>query len=323
MRSELAFSADDLARTRFAVSPMWEVVASYQLLASPARHPLHQPWLDQVRPRVAAAGLDAGWLAALVPAQGYVPDFLTPLPDDPAPTLAAELAAIRATAPRDVRTDLDQYPTSNPRARALRADPPGRLAQLADEVATYWDLALGPYWAKLRAVLDADVFRRARQVAERGTGHLFNSLHETLSWDNNTLQLVRRQCALTRDGIGAGLVLVPSAFVGRVLTWSRPPHPPQLLYPARGAATLWEHQPVRHHAAIAAVLGRSRALLLTELETPTSTTDLARRTGISAAGVSQHLTALRDAGIVSTHRAGRSVLYARTAVAESLLADTD
>jgi hypothetical protein len=50
--------------------------------------------------------------------------------------------------------------------------------------------------------------------------------------------------------------------------------------------------------------------------------ELARRTGISAAGVSQHLTALRDAGMVSAHRAGRSVLYARTAIAESFLGTT-
>nr|WP_282190012.1 hypothetical protein [Streptomyces sp. S1D4-11] len=36
--------------------------------------------------------------------------------------------------------------------------------------------------------------------------------------------------------------------------------------------------------------------------------------------MSQNLTALRDAGLVSAHRAGRSVLYARTSVAETLLA---
>lgn len=41
--------------------------------------------------------------------------------------------------------------------------------------------------------------------------------------------------------------------------------------------------------------------------------------GLSAAGVSQHLTALRAAGLTSTHRAGRSVLYARTSLADSLL----
>ncbi|WSG48131.1 helix-turn-helix domain-containing protein [Dactylosporangium sp. NBC_01737] len=59
--------------------------------------------------------------------------------------------------------------------------------------------------------------------------------------------------------------------------------------------------------------------MLAELGTPASTTDLAQRTGLSAPGVSQHLTTLRDAGLVSAHRAGRRVLYARTSAAEAVL----
>ncbi|MEV0403215.1 DUF5937 family protein [Actinoallomurus sp. NPDC050550] len=319
MLSELAFSADDLALTRLAISPMWEVVSSFRLLIAGSSHPVHRSWLEQVRPRVAAAGLDDGWLARLIPAQGYLADFLTPPPVEPTPDLETELAVIRATPAEYVRRDVDHFAVDDPRRAALRADPPDRLAQVCAEIETYWELALAPYWARIRAVLDADVFHRARQVAERGTGHLFNDLHATLRWDDNTLRLVRRHCAVSREAAGPGLVLVPSVFAEHVLTWSRPPEPPQLAYPARGIGTLWEHRPVRHADAIAAVLGRSRTLLLIELAAPASTTELARRTGISAAGVSQHLTALRDAGMVSAHRAGRSVLYARTAIAESLL----
>ncbi|MFD0331981.1 ArsR/SmtB family transcription factor [Streptacidiphilus monticola] len=55
------------------------------------------------------------------------------------------------------------------------------------------------------------------------------------------------------------------------------------------------------------------------MDAPASTTELARRAGLTAAGVSQHLTALRAAGLVSAHRAGRSVLYARTEVGNALL----
>jgi DNA-binding transcriptional ArsR family regulator len=116
-------------------------------------------------------------------------------------------------------------------------------------------------------------------------------------------------------------LLIPSAFTGPgPLTRVMPPDPPQLAYPARGIGTLWESRPVARADAIAAVLGRTRTLLLAELEVPASTTELARRIGLSPAGVSQYLTAMRDAGLVSAHRAGRSVLYARTSVAESLLA---
>jgi DNA-binding transcriptional ArsR family regulator len=301
---------------------MWEVVTSFRLLATGVPHPIHQSWIDQVRPRVTDAGLSTGWLAELIPAIGYLPDFLTPLPAELNPSLDRELDVIRATSTDHVRADLDMLAVTEgtgPRAEALGADPERRLAQIADEIEAYWQLALAPYWAKIRMLLDADVFHRARQVAERGAGYLFNDLHASLRWDDNTLKMVRRCCGVTRMKTGPGLLLVPSAFTASVLTWSRPPDPPQLAYPARGTGTLWETRPVTHADAIAAVVGRARAVLLTELASPASTTDLARRTGISAAGVSQHLTALRDAGMISAHRAGRSVLYARTAVSELLL----
>lgn len=317
--SELAFTTDDLAHTRFAVSPMWEVVTSFGLLASGAPHPVHRGWIEQVRPRVAAAGLDHGWLAALVPPHGYLCDFLTPFPYVPAPTLEGELAAIRATPAGQVRAELDVFGGAAPRLLALREDPPARLHRITQEIETYWELALAPYWAKIRAVLDADVFHRARQVAEYGTGHLFNDLHSSVSWDDDTLRVSRRCCAVSRETTGAGLVLVPSVFASGVLTWSRSSEPPQLAYPARGTGTLWESRPLPRAEAIATVLGRSRTRLLTELAAPASTTELAVRTGISAAAVSQHLTALREAGMVSAHRAGRSVLYARTTIAETLL----
>lgn len=320
MPAELAFSASDLAQMRFAVSPMWEAGTSFKLLNSGSGHPVHRTWIEQARPRVTAAGLDRGWLAELLRPATYVPDFLNPAPTGPAPTLAAELARILATPPSQVRHDLDRMDRLGPRLRTLYAEPEARLPRIAEEIETYWELALAPYWARVRSVLDADVFHRARQVAEHGAAHLLNELHISVSWDDDTLRLLRRRNTLSRETAGAGLVLIPSAFTGPgLLTRVRPPDPPQLAYPARGAGSLWERRSTAGTAALAAVLGRSRTRLLTELDIPASTTDLARRTGLSTAGVSQYLTALRDAGLVSAHRAGRSVLYARTSAAESLL----
>ncbi|GAA1257011.1 DUF5937 family protein [Kitasatospora nipponensis] len=325
IQAELTFSASDLAQMRFAVSPMWEITPGFRLLTCAAPHPVHRRWVEQVRPRVAAAGLDGGWLAELIPPAGYVPDFLNPAPAGPAPTLAAELAAIRAAPVDRVRQDLDHLRHHQgdlgPRLRALYADPRRRLVRLTEEIEAYWETALAPYWARIRAVLDADVLYRARQVAERGVGHFFNELHGSVRWDDNALRLVRKRRTLSRGTAGAGLLLIPSAFTTSALrTRVTPPDPPQLAYPARGVGALWEPRPVSGTAALAAVLGRSRTLLLTELEAPASTTELAHRTGLSTAGVSQYLTALRHAGLVSAHRAGRSVLYARTAAAESVLA---
>ncbi|WTJ71884.1 winged helix-turn-helix domain-containing protein [Kitasatospora sp. NBC_01539] len=325
MAAELAFSARDLARLRFAVSPMWEVGPSFRLLVSGIAHPVHHTWVAQVRPRWAAAGLDRGWLGDLVPGAGYVPDFLNPAPDGPAPTLGRELAQIAATPADRVRRDLDRLAEEQghlgPRASALYARPRARLERVTEEIAAYWDLALAPYWARIRAVLDADVFHRARQVAEQGAGRLFNELHPTVSWDDHALRLARRTRALSRPTAGAGMVLLPSVFTGPCpLTRVTPPEPPQLAYPARGIGDLWAARPAAGTTPLAAVLGRTRTRLLTELDSPASTTELAQRTGLSPAGVSQALTALRDARLVSAHRAGRVVLYARTSVADTLIA---
>ncbi|GAB3831455.1 DUF5937 family protein [Dactylosporangium cerinum] len=322
---ELAFSVADLARVRFAVSPMWEAGPSYRLLARSRAHPVHQAWIDDVRPRVAAAGLAAGRLAELIPAAGYVPDFLNPAPAGATPTLAGELAAIRATPPAQVHRDLDRLARQEgglgTRARRLHADPAAELPLLTSEIEVYWQLALAPYWARIRAVLDADVFHRARLVAEHGAGHVLNDLHASVAWVDTTLRLARRPGPVSLAATGPGLLLIPSVFTGPDLfTRSAPPDPLQLAYPARGAGTLWDSRPMSGVTALAAVLGRARAQLLAELGTPASTTELAQRTGVSASGVSQHLTALRDAGLVSAHRAGRRVLYARTTAAEVVLA---
>ncbi|MCJ0875842.1 DUF5937 family protein [Streptomyces sp. AP-93] len=328
MEYALSFSAADLAQTRFAVSPMWEVVTSFRLLNTETDPPLHRRWAAQVRPRLRSAGLDRGWLAALIPGAGYLADFLNPTPAGPFPELAAELAAIRAGSPENVRFDLDTIAgksrggSARPvaRLRLLHEDPEAVLEKVTDEIQAYWELALAPYWPRIRQLLEADVFHRARQVAEHGSAHVLNELHDTVSWDDGTLRMVRRACALTRDQTGAGLLLVPSAFAWpRILTRSVAPDPLQLAYPARGIGTLWEPRATKATDAVAAVLGRSRTLLLSELDTPASTTQLARHSGLSAAAVSQHLTALRDAGLVTGHRAGRSVLYARTAIADALL----
>ncbi|MFC8128887.1 helix-turn-helix domain-containing protein [Streptomyces sp. NPDC057302] len=324
----LSFSARDLAQMRFAVSPMWEVGPSVRLLTSAVAHPVHRPWIEQVRPRLAAVGLDRGWLAELVPPSGYVPDFLNPTPSGPAPALAAELDGIVATPADRVRHDLDRLELQQgglgPRSRALHAQPHARLPRVAEEIQAYWELALAPYWARIRAVLDADVAHRARQVAERGAAHLLGGLHASVRWDDETLRLLRRPKDLTRVTAGQGLLLIPSVFTGpEPFTRVTPPDPPQLAYPARGIGTMWAARPATGTGALAAVLGRTRTLLLTELESPASTTELAARTGLSPAGVSQNLTALRAAGLVSAHRAGRSVLYARTSVAESLLTAAD
>ena len=93
---------------------------------------------------------------------------------------------------------------------------------------------------------------------------------------------------------------------------ARPALAADLIYPARGIAGLWQAPPARPPAALGRLLGRTRAGLLLALAEPASTTTLARRLGQSPAAVSEHLSVLRDAGLLTSHRVRRQVLYERT-----------
>ena len=323
---ELAFTARDLAHVRFAFSPLWEVVASVRVLKAATEHPLHQPWVERTRARLADSRLDWGMLSDLVPVPTrFIAGFVCPPPSTPLPDLDLELLALQATPPDLVRSSLDEVPDGRPRGLdPLYADPPAGLAHLADVIRQYWDLALAPYWPRMLTLLEGDVLYRARQLTVGGTNRLFGDLDPKISWDGDILRVVTAYVDRSVRLGGRGLLLVPSVFVWpRVFAKLDDPWQPVLRYPPRGVARLWERDDATVSEALSAVLGRSRAALLTELDTPASTTDLARRTGLSAGGVSQHLTALRAAGLVSAHRTGRYVLYARTGVAEALLARTE
>jgi DNA-binding transcriptional ArsR family regulator len=118
---------------------------------------------------------------------------------------------------------------------------------------------------------------------------------------------------------GEGLTLVPTMFTRR---GSAPvgDGPPMILYPARGQGALWEAEPVVNPVAVAAVLGETRAALVTALAEPASSTELAVRFGVTTSAVNQHLRVLRAAGLLTSTRYGRSVLYLRSELGAALLA---
>ncbi|MFI7431350.1 DUF5937 family protein [Micromonospora sp. NPDC049836] len=318
----VALGAHDLANIRFAVSPLWEAVASLRVVKSPEFFPAHQPWLRQVRPRLST--LDWRLFADLVPVPTTViPSFVCPPPLTSQPTLELELAALVATPPEVVRVGLDELPGPRPaRLAALYDDPAAGLARLADVIAGYADAALAPYWPRMRTLLEREVLVGAGVMAAQGVRGLLNRIDTYVSWEDGVLRVEHLTRAGTTDLAGRGLLLVPSVFAGSRV-WSNLTEPatqPVLRYAARGVGTLWERSTVPASEALARVLGRTRAILLHELAVPAATTELAQRCGLSAGTVSHHLTALRDAGLVGTHRVGRFLRYARTSSAEALLA---
>ncbi|BCJ42683.1 transcriptional regulator [Actinoplanes ianthinogenes] len=309
----IALPPDAATRIRFAVSCLWEVLASLRVLRDRGVPSVHQPWVS--RQRSAPGRL----LAALVPATGgYAPDFLTPPPSGLTADLDAELTALKRTSPETVRAHLDLMRSSHGAIDDLYADPESGLARLAGEIEEYWATAIAPHWPRIHALLDADIRRRAARLATDGAAAVLNDLHDRVRWQDGALLVDQRHCTAPDVPDGSGLVLIPSAFawpsVLTVSAWGTP----QLAYPAAGVATLWEAPPPAPDA-LGALLGAGRARILTALAGPLSTTELAARTGITAGGVSQHLRVLRAAGLIATHRAGRLLLNSRTDAAETLV----
>lgn len=174
--------------------------------------------------------------------------------------------------------------------------------------------------AAIHAVLEADILHRARLLADGGTRALFAQLHPAVSWHPGGRLTVEIFYAAPVALDGLGLLLMPSVFTWPSLgATTDPPWQPTLVYPARGIATVWEDTTPPAPEALGRVLGHTRSQLLATLEAPHTGAALSRALGVTAGAVSQHIAALRAAGLVATHRDGRHVICRRTALGDQLV----
>jgi len=307
------FGAADLAGVRFAHSPMAEVVASVFARRSAAAWP-SAAW----RARSALDRLPT-FRAAVDGPFGYAPDFLTPVPTVARPSLADELRTITATPPAVAAEQMLAGwlgRPAPPQVARFAADPRAGLTVLAAEIRQYFATAIAPLWPRLRALADAEIAARARAGAERGPRQLVTSLHPKLDWDGSALLLryPDKSGEWTLDG--HDLALLPTAFAGTEVFAMRTGGR-ALWYAPRGFGSLWSASTAPADA-LAALLGPTRAAVLSLLAAPHSTGEVAAAIGLAAATASHHLTTLRDAGLITAARAGRRVLYQRTPLGEQL-----
>jgi DNA-binding transcriptional ArsR family regulator len=119
-----------------------------------------------------------------------------------------------------------------------------------------------------------------------------------------------------RDISGARLLFVPITPRRAWVSWQEP-HRYAVVYPCSGPLAEADRTPVQE--ALARLLGPGRAGVLVLLDTPKSTTQLVALTGQGLGSVGRHLKVLLDARLVGRRRAGRSVLYYRTAAGDVLI----
>ncbi|WP_405938899.1 winged helix-turn-helix domain-containing protein [Streptomyces sp. NBC_00726] len=317
MSSQLHFDGSDLLRCRFAVSPLWETQAAVRVLARPEQQGYHLPWLRRIRD--AAAGLELEPLWLLMPDGGHCPDFFSPPPVGPLASFEEEIAAVRAVGPelarQDIAASLRDRPGAlgSPVGQALLADPARSVRELADLLERAWEVLVAPHWPRLRALLEADVAYHSRRLAAVGFEQLLGELSPRLRWSGSTLTITDTKSRHSRVLGGQGLVLMPSVFVWpATVAGFEDPWLPAVVYPARGIGGLWTEPGASTPQALARLLGRARADVLCALDEPAGTSALAHRLGLAPSSVSEHLSVLRAAGLLTSRRYGHQVLYERT-----------
>ncbi|MEU8618114.1 winged helix-turn-helix domain-containing protein [Streptomyces sp. NPDC048623] len=331
LRLHLVAGTQDLGRTRIAVSPLQNLVIGFWG---------HQPsretraWQRARRPHVPRSAVP---LLELINAHPwYVPDFLAPvLPaarDAAGPSLATELEALRALTETELQAGLryvDALPGVPRSVLELRDGSDRHLARLTDAARLLFRACLAEDWPGIEQRLRADVARRAAQMVSAGPGSMLTGLSTRLTWrDDSTLTIALDGCRreqgpaeTTVSLAGQGLLLMPSPFAGPdslVITGSvTSSRQAVIAYHATTAA----HGAVPGRDPLTALVGRGRARALRAVQGTATTTELARRLGVGKSTASEHAASLRAAGLVTTHRTGRTVRHTTTALARRLLTD--
>ena len=318
---DLLLGMADVARVRFARSPMDELVHSVNVLVGRKGDGMHRRWVEMARANL--AGLELSTLDALTSASSYQPDFLMPPPRKWESSFPDELDRVRETTDDEVRRCLDVcWPDGSlPEAlRPLYDNPRTGLGHLARLLAAYWTAAIEPVWERLCAVHDADLSYRSSLLTAGGVDRLFADLHPLVSYVEDRVRLAGSHQYRVHKVNGAGVLLVPCVFIWpRLTVFDEEPYQPTITYAARGVGDVWATPLDTTEAPVAELIGRGRAALLALLDLPQSTTQLADRLGVAPSTVSEHLSILRRSRLVRSYRSGRTVLYERTPLAGLLL----
>ncbi|WP_132211235.1 ArsR/SmtB family transcription factor [Kribbella steppae] len=342
MAIHITMTADQLGRSRFAISPAQEVVSTVRLRADhPARHA--RTWYARAQALMPAGEL--GLLEALVPADhNYAPDFLTPPPARSVATIADQAGIIARTSPDDIERQLDiglrgrpvrddvvalfgdeetyrrwRRPAPEALERVMADGPEAVAVAAAKALQLFFELAIEPDWGRTTVVLDDDIRRKSDLLASRGAVAMLNDLGRGMVWDGSGLVL-DRPYDVTVDWADDGVLLIPaSTHVGPVQFTVKCPEQPAVVYRSNGIARLWQRDSQVPNRALADLLGDTRAVLLTELAEHQSTKELSSQLPWSAPTVSYHLQVLLRAGLVERSRRGNRVVYRRTAIGDSLV----
>ncbi|MEU4245753.1 helix-turn-helix domain-containing protein [Actinoplanes sp. NPDC026619] len=314
---------DLLASSRFVLSPMAETVAALTVLEIPqgpwqrvfhaanrdafdemlTRHPVRRDLVHRVwRQR---QGDQPAWMA----------DFLGAVPTRPGMSFDDELGQLADEWNDDgIRSELFKVRPGPLTPALLR---PGLLDELLGLLHWIWAVTVEADWPRRQRVLQADIVSRTTLLATRGWSGVIPTLGAKRQWLGDGRLQINRNDLPERDlSAAVTLLFIPVHSNGSWVAWHEPTRY-ALVYPVTGA--LAPTTAANAHG-LARLIGANRADLLHSLGEPRSTTQLTAISGLPMGAVGNHLKVMLDAGLVDRRRAGREVLYWRTALGNSLAA---
>jgi DNA-binding transcriptional ArsR family regulator len=308
---------DDQRRVRFArrAEPLWETALGVRALGPSPVPPATRQWRRTARTRLHPVMKP---LFTLYSPTGAFPDFLTPEPGDG--RLDDSVEALLDTPAAELRDGLEPWLPAECRtgwAADLMAGRAAARRALATAVRHVHDAVIAPSAGRIERRLAADLALRSDAMLSGGLDAVLSTLHPDVTWRPPVLTTYR----LAGSGVseidlaGRGLLLYPSGFLAECLVLDVPGRTPVLFYPS--ADNRYDEDP--DGDALAGLLGRTRAAVLTSLTVAGSTTQLARRAGISLPSASEHVRSLRRAGLVDTQRKGQAALHSLTPLGRRLL----
>ena len=304
---------DELAQSRFQPSAMIETASALATLAGQRPASGLARWADTHRPTFQTRVVDDPFAAALVQAAlqpHWTAGIIVIPPQRNDRTFYDELRHVRELPLAHARNGLSINGRLPPPLRT-----PDLAQRAADLLEWVWTHTLRADWPRRQRLFEADIVSRTQRLAAGGWAAAVTGMRQDIRWLGDGRLRVNAYNYPPLAITDAELMFIPSTHPPVSVTWAEPRRY-AIIYPCTG---ILADTPIASRTrALSRLIGSARASVLDQLTEPRSTSQLVALTGYSLGSVGDHLKILLDAELVQRRRSGRSVLYYRTPLGESL-----
>lgn len=319
-----------LARTRFVVSPLAELIGTLTSGVTALEEP-RRVLTQQSSAPSRTNGLDHAALhrwrfedplhyafTELIAHTKWFPDLVGLAPPATGEVrLVDELALIAAWDPQAAVSTIEDSVAAawTPQQTAWLAAPdlPGRIAAA---LGSAWEQLIAADWPRRQRILRREIAFRTALIGTTGWAGAVDGIARDVAWEDPDALLVSRRVDRSLT-VSSHLCFVPTTQVRGRWTCDGPVGV-ALVYGARGSRAAVSPRTGR---ALGRLLGTGRAAVLLALDLPATPSQLHAELGYALGTVGGHLAVLEGAGLVHRARTGREVHYRRTELGEALVGE--